>query len=340
MADPLLNIKISLRNQISRELYDYADTYHGWTALLLALDNMYGTSTRFTKSEDVAGSEMQVEFRASLPTVQGVNAVTGALASLELPTQQNYSIIGGKMPWSHYQFREDVRQAYIDHMSKDPKSAVPYVKQVAQGVRDAIISKLEDDMIPTTAVSASVGNAAENKVLAVPYALQNPGSAYEYLDLDLNSAPYSGLRATVKTSFGTLTLQNLRNYLLLPLHFKMAKIDVGLCDSSVFDYIIDAAEDKIVLSQADKLDYGGQMIRYGGIIWIPISNMDSLSASREIYVLDSSSWEFRQKGLSSNFGLTDHPDTATLVTMKGMFIASLICKIPRKNGRGTGVTLS
>lgn len=337
--NPLSGISISLANQISRELYDYAHSYHTFVSLLAGLDNMYGVTQRMTKSEDLSGSAIRLEFRASLPVIQGSNSVTGSLASLALTPQTNFSIVAGEMGWSHYQMREDIRVSYLDHIMSNPKSVVPYIKEVAEASRNAVIQKLSEDMFPSTAVSTTNGIYSESRVMALAYALQNPGASYEYCGLDLNDSGYSGLRATVATTFGVASLSNIRKNFLIPLRHKMAKIDVGLVDTSVYDYMVTQAESRVVIEQQEKLVYGGEYVRYGGLIWAPESRMDALS-SREMYVLDSSTWEFRQKGAFKDFKVIENPDTATLVTMLGQFPGALVCKSPRRNGRATGVTLS
>lgn len=337
--NPLTGLSISLANQISRELYDYAYSYHTFVSLLAGLDNMYGAKQRITRSNDLSGSAIRLEFRASLPVIQGSNSVSGSLASLALTPQTNFSVVAGEMPWSHYQMREDIRVAYLDHIVKDPKSVVPYIKEVSQAARNAVIQKLSEDMFPSTAVSTTNGKYAEDQVMAVAYPLQNPGSSYEYCSLDLNDGGYAGIRATVATSFGVASLSNIRKNLLIPLRHKMAKPDIGLVDTAVYDYMVTQAEDKIRIEQQSKLEYGGEWVKYGGIIWAVESRLDLL-ASRELYVMDSSTWEFRQKGAFQDFKVIENPDTATLVTMLGQFPGALICKLPRYNGRGVGVTLS
>jgi hypothetical protein len=345
-VDPLTGLAIALRNQVGRELYDTADTYHSFASVLLAMDNMYGTTSRFMKSTDVSGEKAQVNFRTGLPQVQGVNAITGSLASLELPVQQNFSVVGGKAPWSHYQLREDIRRAYVDHISKDKAKTLNWIKDVSKAARDAVVKKLNEDWFPLAAVSASstAYNAAENACMAVPYALQTATSGtYELLEINLAAAQYQQLQATVKTSFGTPELSTVRKNILMPLKQKGANVDLVICDSSVYDYILTEAEVPIRYGQSDKLDYGGEYVRYAGRYWLPESRLDDFfdaTGGREIYFLDSSTWEFCQQGMQDDFTLMPNPNTSKLLTMLGGFVCRLTCHLPRYNGRATGVTLS
>lgn len=343
-VDPLTGLSIAVRNQVGRELYDFADKYHSFVSVLLALDNMYGTNTRFMKTTDITGEKAQVNFRASLPVVQGTNAITGSLASLELPVQQNYSVVGGKMPWSHYQLREDIRKAYVQHIAGDKAKNISWIQDVSKAARDAIIKKTSDDLFPLAAPSVSAYNAAENALMALHYPLQAATSGtYEYLEINMAAAQYQQMQATVKTSFGVCSLSNVRKNLLLPLKQKGANIDIVVCDSSVYDYILTAAETRIQYGQADKLDYGGEYVRYAGRYWLPEERLDSYFdtvADREIYALDSSTWEFCQQGLTDDFMIIQNPNSSKLLTMLGGFVCRNTCHLPRYNGRGVGVTLS
>lgn len=364
----LENLEMALRNQISRDLQDLtaARQLRTTLSLILRMDNFYGVSSRFQPvGNDLTGEEFQVDFRTGLPQVQGVMAETGNLESLELPVQQTFAMMSGTVKPSHYQFREDVRVAYIEAFKKGKlKSVTDYVSKVSSAVRDAVMLDLNHDMFPTTNLAPTypsgltTGYAQENKIMAMAYALQvgrddnDPSNStpttYNYFDLDMNT--YTDLRAvnsgTTGVAFGVASLQNIRKNILMPLSHRGAMPDIAVCDSDVYDYILDQAEDKVVLSQQESQVLGASRIKYGGLFWNPEPQMDdkynedSTNNKREIYVLDSATWVFKLNGNLSEVSLVDNPNTKTLKSLQGYFQCAFFCENPSMNGRAYNVSLS
>jgi hypothetical protein len=345
---------MALRNQVSRDLNDTANTRHAFIALLLAMDNFYGVKgTRFNVAEDTHGPYIQIDFRTGLPVVSGVSAQTGSLSSLQASAQSNFSMVGGTMQYSGYQVIEDIRKNFINRLKQDPKSAVPLIKKVAKAIVDGVIKKIDDDAFPAAAVTTSDAQT-ESKIMPVSYALLSgyannaaTGSGtYTYCGLDLNSASYTSIKAlspgNTTTPFGNPTPTNLRTKLLMPARNRGAKLDVGLCDSSTYDYMMGQGETKVVIEQQDNLDYGGTLIRYCGLNWVPIERWDQAAFtnagnSRPLAVLDSSTWLFRHKDMLSAPSMNEPDRSPSLVTYQDYFEALLACENPRYNGLGWGV---
>jgi len=360
----LERLNIALRNQISRELYDYTKNYNGFLSMLAAIDNLYGVTSRHIRSNDVSGSEIQVEFRQSLPNVQGAMAVTGSLPSLELPAQSGFAAVAGTMGWSHYHAREDIRKAFVQHMDKDPKSVVPYVKSVSKALRDAVMEKLSSDIFPSNNLypsrgtgGATNGNAQEDKIMSLAYPLQSgyvdnsltpDSTVYPYLVDNLNATGYTGIKSVNAGTYGTpfntsgnITTSALRRNILFPLRNRGAQVDLAIVDSAIYDYTIVQAEAKVVIEQMDKMVYGGTWSKYLNMFWMIEEKLDTLAATsnakREAYFLDTSTWEFRQNGAFTETSVKDHPTAAWLLTMLMSFSCALICKHPRYNGRAFNV---
>ena len=366
----LTKLQLALRNQINRELYDYAHEGHHFLSMLRGLENAYRVKGRFTKSNDITGEKLQLDYRKSLPNVSGAYAESGSVASLELQAQENYASIGGTMDWSYYQMREDIRTSRIKHYTAmNAKAQVPLVKQIAQAARDGIFDQLTNDMFPlndlypTRAAAGAAttdgetgGANAENKVMAVAYPLQtgridndtteSTPTSYNYLGIDLNDE--TGLRAVnfgeYDSAFGNATASLLRRKLLFPLRNKGYKPDVAVTDSDIVDYVTTNITDpKVVIENAETLVYGGEYVRVLGLNWMAEPRMDAKNDGsenkREIYCLESNSWEFRQIGLDEDFEIGNNPKTALLKTLLGFVICALACKHPRANARAYNVSI-
>lgn len=361
-------IDVALPNQIGRNLYDIVYKKFGFVAMLKGLDMVYGAPTRIMKSNDTSGSKVSFDFRTGTPTVSGVNAVTGALGTLLQSESETYSTISAELPWSHYQLREDIRTAVINKVVDNPKTMVPWVKKVAESISDAILFKLSQDLFPddaltpTRAAGGATGVAAENRIMALAYPLQvgrdgnDPAAilpaTYDYAGIDLNdtSPDYTRLRATNEGTYatpfattGTPSLSNLRRKLIMPMRNKGAMPDLGICDNEVYDYFLTTAESKVVLDQTANLEYGGETIKWGGLRWMVEDRLSTMaedaSNERELYILQSDTWEFRQKDAFTDFGIQDHPSTKTLKTILGYFECALICHNPRFNARGVNIVV-
>lgn len=360
----LTGLEQAFRKQIGKELYDYQKNYNGFVSLLASMDNMWKVSSRFTRSNDIASNGIQVTYRAGLPTVTGVNAVTGSLASLVMPEQTGFNIVTGTMPWSHYHIREDIRKSLVQHLEKDPKVVVPYIKSVSKAVRDAVMQKLSEDMFPedncwpSKSAGFASGNAAENKVLSVPYPIQSgyvtntpipDATVYPYLVDDLNAAGFTGMKAInagyddTGKQFGTMTLSNLRRQIILPLRNRGGDPDLAVVDSAIYDYICTQTEDKIRLQQNRTLEYGGEIVRYGPVDWLIEERLDLLTDAgefREAYFLQTEDWEFTQKDALGDFDIIQNPHAPALLTLLGYFTCGLVCKNTRRQGRAYDVRLS
>lgn len=356
----ITGVDVALRNQVNRELWDYADDYHSFVSVLAALDNMWQVQSRFQKDNDTTGESFQFTYRKGLPTVQGVLARTDTITNLPRTEQSNFSIVAGKIQPSFYDSREDVRRAYLSVFEKNPQAVVPYLKAVAQAMRDAFYKKLSDDMFPTdigepTDPGSGTSYAeAEDKVMAVHYPLQSgyadneaSGSGtYSYLGFDLNAAGYTGLKSvqkgTTTAGFGNPTWDNIRTNLILPLKLRGAKPDLLLVDSGTYSYMLNDAETAIRLSQSTNLKFGGEIIRVGDMFVMPESRLDTLGVSypRQLYCLQTDTWRFKYRHLNDQLKFIDHPDTAVLVTLLAYIEVCLVCEHPRFNGRGYNVSLA
>lgn len=365
----LTKLALALRNQVNRELFDFAFDHHSMLALLAGMENAYRVKGRFTRTSDVKGEKLQLDYRKSAPNVTGAKAETGSVGSLELPAQENYESIGGTMSWSYYQLREDIRTIYIDqYTSATAKAQVPVVKQIASGARDAIFDKFTKDMFPlddlfpsrdgggaATTDGNKLGAHAEDKIMAIAYPLQtgrrdndtteSTPAAYSYLGIDLNVE--TALRAInsgeYDSAFGNPTASALRRKLILPLRNRGHKADLGVTDSDTYDYLAtNIADPKVVIESAETLEYGGEYIRALGVNWMVEPRMDDKlddsENKKEIYLLTSDSWEFRQVGVMGDLTIRENPNTALLHTMLGRVIAAWACKHPRANARGYNIT--
>lgn len=358
---------VALRNQISRTLYDNANKRHSFLGLLKGFDNMYGMKTRFTLESDLSGEKAQVEFRKSLPTVAGVNALTeSTLSNLALAAQINFAAVAGTMQYSHYHGREDIRKALKNKLANDPKSMVPHLKVVGDAIGEAYLKKFQEDMFPednyapTRASGGAAGDAAEDKILGLGYPLQGgyatnttvPGSGtYTYLDIDLNSTALHAVPAEAKAvqagtnsaGFGVPTLSNLRKKIYMPLKYRGANIDLGVCNTNQYDYMLSQAEGAVVINQADRLEYGGEVVKIGPIWWMCEDRLDALDDAgspnySEFYVLDTSTVEFRLNDKEMSVDFVDNYEAPSLLTALSYVEAMLIVKHPRMNGHGYNIT--
>lgn len=353
-VSPLVRFETAARNQVSRELNDAVMTRHSFPGLLMAMDNFYGVpNTRFIRSDDVSGLEIQVDFRIGLPTWAGVTAQTGALSVLSVADSEGFTVVGGKIGYSAYQGAENIRRHRINRHQKSPASLVNYVQKVSEGMADGLLIKLDTDLFPASNMvdNATTYNAAEDHVMAFAYPLQKPAAGvYEYLSLNLNSnaggLDYTQIKAVVygdtsgAAAFGTPTPSNLRRRLVFPLQQRKAKVDFGICDSDVLDYMLSFAENSVVIDMADKLNFGGLLVRFAGISWMPHERMDLLTNRKEIYVGDSSKHRWHNKGMSDSFDVLKVPGAPGKVIMQGYFEGCYCNDNPRMNGRGVDVRLS
>lgn len=356
----ITGVDVALRNQVNRELWDYADDYHSFISVLCALDNMWNVQSRFVKDQDTSGESFQITYRKGLPTVQGVLARTDTITNLPRTEQSNFSIVAGKMQPSFYDCREDVRRAYLSVFEKNPQAVLPYLKAVASAARDAFYKKLSDDMFPTdigepTDPGSGTSYAeAEDKVMALHYPLQSgfadnelTGSGtYPYLGIDLNAAGYTDLKAknagTTTSSFGNPSWANIREKLILPLKLRGAQPDLIICDSSVYSYMLNDAETAIRLKQSTNLKFGGEIIQVGDMFVLPEGRLDTLAATylRQMYVVQTDTWRFKYRHLNDQLKFIDHPDSAVLVTLLAYIEVCLMCEHPRYNGRGYNVSVA
>lgn len=356
----LTGLQIALRNQISRSVNDTTRLNPTFVAMLAALDNLFGVQSRFQRSDDITGEKIQVDFRTGLPTVQGVNAVTGPAAQLEQQPVIGSTFQSGTMPWSHYQFREDIRTAYIQHLESNPASVVPYVKRVSEACKDAVLLKLSQDILPDATLAPALttgvsGDVREDKILSLYHPLLvgrdgNDSTAvtpttFRYLDFDFNTN--TSFRAvnygTSGVAFGNMTLSLLRRKLLMPLRNRGAKPDLVVTDSDIYDYAITTAESKVVIEQMDKMEFGGTWVKYGGLFWMTDPQEDAKIAAsgsnfHQAAVLQTSDWHFIFKGTLRDFAVIDNPKTAALKTVLGYLSCALVCEAPRMQGHAFNVT--
>lgn len=358
----ITGVDVALRNQVNRELWDYADDYHSFISVLCALDNMWNVQSRFQKDEDTSGEAFQITYRKGLPTVQGVLARTDTITNLPRTEQSNFSIVAGKMLPSFYDCREDVRRAYLTVFEKNPQAVLPYLKSVAQAARDAFYKKLSDDMFPVASIgeptdpgSGTSFAEAEDKVMAVHYPLQSgyadnasTGSGtYSYLGIDMNAAGYTDLKSvqygTTSSSFGNPSWDNIRKNLILPIKLRGGRPDLLIVDSGTYSYMLNDAETAIRIKQSTNLQFGGELIQVGDMFVMPEGRMDLYPANsvpRQLYCLQTDTWRFKYRHLNDQLKFIDHPDTATLVTLLAYIEVCLVCEHPRYNGRGYNVSLA
>lgn len=357
-VDPLVKVQTALRNQVQRKLHSVADTQHAFTALLLALDNYYDTpGTRFIRADGVdavQGTEIQIDFETALPVWAGVQHQAGALAAFAIAAAENWSMRGGKVGYSAYQGAETIRKSMLNRMARSPKSALPTIKKIASAMARSAMMKMDVDFFP--AVNMVDNNTtymhAENKVMAIAYPLQNPAAGvYEYAQIDLNAAGYTGIKAVVSgdtsgaNAFGTPTPSNIRKKLLFPLqHSRQAKPDIGLCDSDVLDYMITNAEANTVIDMADKLKFGATLINCVGINWLPVDRLNVLAAAggqkRELYILESEHHRFHSWGMGDDVDIEKIPFQPGLRVLQGYYEAAYVNDMPRNDARAVDVRLS
>jgi hypothetical protein len=362
----LNNLGVAVRQQITDDLPDITAQNRTFLAILarmqgVASNGKYGGRAlgKFTASSELsglAGESIQLDFQVGIPVTRGVRPVTGSLESLEQPPQSGFNTVAGTITPSYYQLREDIRQAQIDRLMKDPKVYGPkLVKTISKSAINSQMNKLNEDLFPANGVTPTFaagtnGIYTEDKISALGYPLQSgyvnnaaTGSgAYPYLVADLNATGYTDIKALqsgdTTTGFGTPSPTNIRTKILLPMSRRVeANLDMALCDSAIFDYICTQAEAKFVLEQQDAIIYGAtQIAKYMGLTWVYEPRLDDLYATtgyREIYFLDSSTWEFRYAGGLSEGDLTIEKNKSTLWlnTMLGKLACCVICHVPRYN---------
>lgn len=241
MAD-LRGFELAARNQITRNLNDFAHSRKGVISLLMGLDKMYKTpGTRFRMSSDFSGKTRQFDFRAATAAAVGVKASSGSVASQAQTLAQSFALIAGEIGYSAYVIHDVIRKWDINRLSKDPSSVVPLVKKVARGMVDGCLQTWDNHLIPTTYnvgsntdgatatldhtptatyVAANDGTDPgyyqEDRIMSLTYPLQgtvanlnNAGAgsqAYNYGGINLNSSSpdYRNLRSIQK---GILTGQ-------------------------------------------------------------------------------------------------------------------------------------
>ena len=356
----LTGLQIALRNQISRQMNDTAKNASVFVGMLAALDNLFQVQSRFQRSDDVSGEKIQVDFRTGLPTVSGVKAVTGSADSLRMPVQIGSTFEAGTMPWSHYQFREDIRTAYIQHLDTNPKSVVPYIKKVSDACKDAVMLKLSQDVLPDSTLAPALttgitGDVLEDKILSLYYPLlvgrdgNDPTAitptTFKYLDFDFNTrTAFRAVNAgTSGAAFGNMTLSNLRKKILMPMRNRGSKPDLIVTDSDIYDYCLSTAESKVVIEQMDRMEFGGTWVKYGGLFWMTDPQEDAKIAAsgsnfHQAAVLQTSDWHFIFNGMLKDFSVIDNPETAALKTVLGYMSVALVCEAPRMQGHCFNVT--
>ncbi len=353
MADQKLEkLEVALRNQVGRELYDNTMDSVVFLSILRDLDISQKTpNTRFVKSDDMAGSSVQVDFRTGLPTTTGASPLTGALGDLELAPQSSYNQHSGTMGWSYYHGREDVRLPLLEQMPKNVSKVVDWTKDVAKAIGDSVLVKMSEDLIPAVLPTTSgTGYYTESSIMSLLYPLQSASSGtFSYLGINLADSANLEAQAVISGSsssdFGVATLSNLRKNILNQLRNKRgAKLDLVLCTGDVYDYAMTQAEAKVVLSNQADAEYGvHEGIMYGGLRWVHEPRLDDLydaEGKRLLPILDSSTWRFTWKNMGSDsLALKDH-ETAVFLKKAVWGIGSqFLCLHVRKNGLAYGVTL-
>lgn len=354
-VDPLVNFQTALRKQLSRRLNDTVDQRRGFLGLLMAMDDFYGSPrTRFNRENDVSGPEVQFDFRTGIPAWAGVNHQSGALSVFTISDAEAFNIRGAKMGYSAYQVAENIRRSRINRHKNTPESVRGYVKSVAKGMRDGLMKKLDEDMFPLDNVENAPSSYihAENRVMALSYPLQpDPGTGtYEYASIDLRASGYTGIQAVTAgdisgtNPFGTPTPSNIRTKLFMPLVDREASPDFALCDNGVMDYMIANAETHVVIDMREKLKFGGIIVNYLGLNWMPHTRLTQLAATsgkkREIIMGDSSTWWWLHKDMESDFDVLKVPGAPGKLVMQGYVECALVNESPRFNGRGIDVRLS
>lgn len=357
----LTGIYAAFRNHLARKIIDINQYKTGFIGLLAAMeanDQMLKGGdmepVRFNREMDTSGRGWEWDAMTGRAAVTGVDNTSGTLSDFVIANQTNFANLLLQMDVSSYHGLETVKKSNIIRHSKG-KGLANYIDTVAGSFIASMTTKWEADLFPADNVENSSGSydMAPNKLQAVAYPLMadNAGATnYEYATVDMNAAAYSGLKAvvsgTLSTSFGTPTPSNIRTKLLMPLNFREGSTpDIGLCDSAVYDFMLQQAEAKVVLDFKEKLGYGSEIVRYLGLFWVPLYRLDVLASTsgkkREIMILSSQNHVWKCQEGPESYGIIDNvPNAPGLVNIQGYTECAYINTTPRFDARGLNVAIS
>lgn len=369
----LQDTDVALRQQISDDLNDISVPEMAFLATLKNKDAFYKTDgKRFKVGADLSGSELQIDFRTGLPEVRGVNAMNPSFSALIAPLQKNFNIEAGTMAPSAYDMSESVHKYLMNRYMKSVESATDYLGKLSKAVIAGYMLRLTKDIFPPTnltptiATGYSLGNAQIDKIMSLAYPLQSgfannaaSGSGtYSYLGIDMNASPYTTMKApqrgTVAASFGTPTIQNIRNA-IQDAAINGGNPDVMVISPRVLSYILTLPEARVILEQDTKMTYGGRIMNICGLDTIVEARLTKLALSsetgytdedetlsateyHEAYVLDSGTWLFRSTSMNDITIIEDYPGGPSFVQVQGYYEALLACENPRYNSRIFDIT--
>jgi len=321
-------------------------------------------ATRFTK-DSISSLNDRFTMRTAVPLGYGINALTGPLEDLRQPYRQERTTVTLSAFPSWYENNEAVRVA--DLRAYTAQSAPPIADVIGDtvtGLIDGLMQKINQDLFPATdnvypsdsTGIAHGGAAAEDRVMAFVHPLQTGQSgnaagsstSYTYWGYDIGTnANSQAVNWGTHSGPTTLDFAGVRTNIIQPLVRRGSKVDLAIVGSDYWNALADFMEDKIVLANAQQLEFGATtiLVNVGGrvvrFVEEPaLQDLNNAGHKDEAFFLDSSTWSFGMEDAfggsgttASAFKVKEPDDASTFFNMIGHVLCRLICKSPRLNGR-------
>lgn len=329
------------------------------------MEKATGLNPIFVRSDSLTGNEARFDFRTGIPIGSGVRAASGNIADLVGVYQERTTTVTLSAEPSYYENSEAIRITEKHRFTSEANPNIaPWTAIKATALMDGLWEAVNRDLWPATNASpsnplgSSTGAPTEDKVMSFAHPLQTGGASnaanstttYSYFGYDLGTNPDSqAVNLGTNSSSAIPDFQTLRRSLMLELDARGADIRnmIAPCDATMFSFIADLIEDKIVVGNSSEGAFGIMGFKlFDGVQFYHEPRLTVLGATanqkREYYFLDPSTWAFNyvwpetgQSGVNgeSMISVKEVSSTSTFMNMTSLLMCRLVCLSPRLNGR-------
>lgn len=331
-----------------------------------------GVNTTFIRSDNLTGNEARFDLRTGIPIGQGVRAQTGNIPDLLGAYQERTTTVTLTAEPSFYENSESIRVTEMHRFTTEVNPNIaPWVQTKVKALVDGLLEAVNQDIFPSMNLApshpsgANTGAAAEERIMSIAHALQTGGAdnvannstSYSYWGYDIGRNPNSqAVNIGTHSAAAIVDFQTLRRALVLELDARGADVTqmIAPTDASVFSWIADLIEDKIVVGNTSENAFGITSFKlFDGIRFYHEPRLTVLGntagARREMYFLDPSTWSFSyvwpetgQSGINGDSAIKvkEVANTSSFYNMTTLLMARLVCLSPRLNGRVYNVSVA